>query len=131
MLARVTCAVHPDRPSLAACAGCERPLCDACAAFTVEGAPTCTTCAARAAERSEVLGGLLVVVVCAAYLVLLAIGCAASPKSKVISAGLSAIGAIGLGRALQVGLKIPAAVATRPPAAAAKPPDVDAAPLPR
>jgi hypothetical protein len=101
-------------------------LCDACATFTVEGAASCTGCAARAQERSDVLGGLLVFVVGAAYLVLLALGFAAASKARVLGAGIAAIGAIGLGRALQVGLGIPAAVVPRAPA-----PDVDAAPLPR
>lgn len=122
MLARVTCAVHPEAPSVATCKGCGRALCDDCAAFTVEGAPSCAPCAEAAIGRSEALGGALVLVVSAAYLLLLALGLAVASRTRVLGAGFAAVFAIGLGRVLQVTLKVPAHVAPRPARVDAAPP---------
>lgn len=113
MLARVTCAVHPETPSIAACTGCRKALCETCAAFTVEGAPSCTACAEAAIARSEAFGGVLVLVVAAAYLVLLAVGLAAASRTRILGAGFAAVFAIGLGRVLQVTFKVPAHVMPR------------------
>lgn len=124
MLARVTCAVHSDREVFARCSGCAKGLCEGCAAYLVDGAPSCATCAAHAKERSDALGGLVITVVGTTYLVLLALGFAAASKAKVLGAGVAAVGAIGLGRLLQVALKVPAHVTRRAP-------DVDAGAPPR
>lgn len=105
------CAAHPGTAGEASCARCSRALCDACAAYDVDGAACCEACGRDAEERSHAIGSSLVALVGVGYLATLALGVLVF-HAKPFVGGLAAIVAIALGRALQVFLK-PATVVRR------------------
>lgn len=106
----MTCAVHPDEPSVATCVGCKKALCRTCATHTIDGAPSCTSCAETAIARTSAFGGVVIAASAAVYVLLLAIGIRLTAHARVLGAGLAAVGTIGFGRVLQLVLKVPTSV---------------------
>jgi len=45
-----TCMEHPDRPAVARCANCHRPVCSECVVTTADGKFCSHTCAQKAAD---------------------------------------------------------------------------------
>jgi hypothetical protein len=103
----VHCAAHPDRGSIGSCATCSKELCDACAAYSIDGDFGCERCGRRReADAAELSSGLLALVG-VGYLATLAIGIVLF-KPQPFVGGFAAIVAIGLGRALQLLVQSPA-----------------------
>lgn len=110
------CAVHPETAALGPCAICFKNLCEACATFERDESPCCERCGHAAETERNELGSGLLALVAVGYLATLALGTVLF-KARPVVGGVAAVVAIGLGRALQLLVKVPA-VTRRLPATA-------------
>lgn len=105
-LALVECAAHAGTPVTERCSACERPSCERCLVYDVNGQPACDDCGASEDDRGRALGAALLAVVSVGYLATLAIGYLVF-RARPFVGGLAAVIAIVLGRALQIFLRPP------------------------
>jgi hypothetical protein len=110
----VKCAVHTDTATEVTCAECGKGICEACPAYLADGRTLCAICGAREEARSRSLGFALFVLTGVGYLTTIAV-CVVLMKPRAFIGGLAAVVAIGVGRALQLALRLPVVV-PRPPA---------------
>lgn len=101
------CAAHPERASIGSCATCSKELCDACAAYTMDGDFGCERCGRQREEDAAELSSGLLALVGVGYLATIALGIVVF-KAQPFVGGIAAIVAIGLGRALQLLVQSPA-----------------------
>jgi hypothetical protein len=102
----VECAAHEEDTTTGRCSACDRPGCERCLAYDVDGRVACAKCGAIEDERSRSLGSALVALVSVGYLAALAIGYLVF-KARPFVGGLAAVVAIALGRTLQLYLRPP------------------------
>ncbi len=81
-------------------------MCEACAAYEVNGSPCCEACAHAEDDRAHALASGLLALVAVGYLAAIAIGIVLF-KARPFVGGLAAIVAIVLGRLLQVVVRSP------------------------
>lgn len=110
-MARVNCAVHPEVDAEETCAECEKPACDECAVYEIDGRVACAACAAREHAKSRAVGSALLGFIGASYLATLALAVTLF-KPRPFVGGLAAVVAIAAGRVLQIVLR-PRTIARR------------------
>lgn len=98
------CAVHSEVETDRKCADCGKAICDACAAFEIDGRAACEACGRLEDEKSRAVGSALLAFIGVGYLATLAI-CVMLFKPRPFVGGLAAVVAIAVGRALQVVLR--------------------------
>ena len=100
------CPIHPGTPASSTCSACQRPTCERCLTWDVDGNATCEACGERADERSRAIGSALLLFVGVAYLAALAVALFVFHGRPFVG-GLSAVVALVVSRALQAYLAPP------------------------
>jgi hypothetical protein len=97
----VECVAHAGTPATEVCDKCQKPRCEACLTYEIDGNSVCTECGEAEQDRGRGFGTAILGIVSVGYLATLAIGYLVF-KAKPFVGGLAAVVAIVLGRALQM-----------------------------
>lgn len=97
---------HAGVTATDACSACNKPRCERCLTYEVDGDLACNECGAMEDDRSRSLGSALLALVAVGYLATLAVGFLVF-RARPFVGGLAAVVAIALGRALQLFLQVP------------------------